>query len=339
MSAPRLHYTAKVKNPAAFAAVLALVSVGTAPLYAAEPTRPGSGGMIVNESVSTEQLRQHVQVLAGDIGERNIWRPQALKRAADYIQRVWTEQGYRVHTQEYDVQGVTSANLEVAIPGGDLASQILLLGAHYDSVQGSPGANDNATGVAALLELGHCLAGRKPRRTLKLVAFVNEEPPLFWTRDMGSDVYARAARARDDDIRAMISIETVGYYRDAPGSQRYPPFLGWFYPDRADFIGFVSNLGSRALLKRAVAAFRAASDFPLESLAAPAFVPGVGWSDQLSFWSAGYPGIMVTDTALYRDPHYHTAQDTPDKIDYVRFTAVTRGLCGGVAALADADEL
>ncbi len=291
------------------------------------------------QTVSTERLRRHVQMLAGDIGERNVWRPQALRRAEEYIRSVWTGQGRTVAAQTYTLDNETWANLEIVFPGTDLASQIVLVGAHYDSVRGSPGANDNATGVAAVLELPNCLASRQPRRTVKLVAFVNEEPPLFWTRDMGSDVYARAARARGDDIRAMISVETIGYYRDAPGSQRYPPIFAWFYPDRANFIGFVSNVSSRALLKRAVAAFRAASDFPVESLAAPAFVPGVGWSDQLSFWFAGYPGIMVTDTALYRYPWYHTAQDTPDKIDYERFTVVTQGMCGAIAALADADEL
>ena len=134
------------------------------PVGAAESARPASGTMTAMETVSTDRLRHHVEVLAGEIGERNVWRPQALARAADYIRDVWNRQGYRVHIQEYDVQGVTSANLEIAIPGGDLASQILLLGAHYDSVQGSPGANDNGTGVAALLELSRCLADRRPRR-------------------------------------------------------------------------------------------------------------------------------------------------------------------------------
>ena len=322
------------------AAILALMLAGVVlPVGAAESARPASGTMTAMETVSTDRLRHHVEVLAGEIGERNVWRPQALARAADYIRDVWNRQGYRVHIQEYDVQGVTSANLEIAIPGGDLASQILLLGAHYDSVQGSPGANDNGTGVAALLELSRCLADRRPRRTIRFVAFTNEEPPLFWTRDMGSEVYVRAARERGDDIRAMISLETLGYYSDAPGSQRYPLFLGWFYPDRADFIGFVSNVSSRALLGQTVAAFRAASDFPEEHIAAPAWVPGVGWSDQLSFWLAGYRAVMVTDTALYRYPWYHTAQDTPDKLDYTRLTRITHGLCGAIAALADMEGL
>jgi Zn-dependent M28 family amino/carboxypeptidase len=320
------------KNAPPLGIILALLLSGiAAPVPAADVT--------ARATLSTERLRRHVQVLAGDIGERNIWRPQALRRAEEYIRSVWTAQGHAVTAHSYTVNHDAWSNLEIVFPGTDLASQIVLVGAHYDSVRGSPGANDNATGVAAVLELGRCLAGHRPRRRLKLVAFVNEEPPLFWTRDMGSDVYARAARARDDDIRAMISVETIGYYSDAPGSQRYPPLLGWFYPGRANFIGFVSNLASRALLKRAVTAFRGASDFPVESLAAPAFVPGVGWSDQLSFWFAGYPAIMVTDTALYRDPNYHTAQDTPDKIDYARLTAVTQGLCGAIAALADADGL
>ncbi len=328
------------KNESSYGAVLAIV-LSTAALPASMPALalPDAAAVSAPTQPLARELRRHVEVLAGEIGERNLSRPQALHRAEEYIRSAWTAQGHRVHAHAYSVRSETCSNLEIAFPGTDLAAQIVLVGAHYDSAQGSPGANDNATGVAALLELGNCLAARAPRRTVKLVAFVNEEPPLFQTREMGSDVYARAAKARGDDIRAMISLESIGYYAGAPGTQRYPPLLGWFYPDRGNFIGFVSNLASRALLKRAVAAFRAASDFPVQWLAAPAFVPGVGWSDQLSFWSAGYRGIMITDTALYRDPHYHTAQDTPDKIDYARFAAVAQGVCRAVAALADAADL
>lgn len=285
-------------------------------------------------AVSSESLRRHVTVLGAEIGERNVRHPQALRRAADYIRAVWERQGYTVAPHEYEFDGEVWANLEVTQTGADLAAEIVLVGAHYDSVLGSPGANDNGTGVAALLELTRCLAQHRPRRTLRFVAFVNEEPPLFWTRAMGSHVYARAARKRGDDIRAMLSLETIGYYSDAPGSQRYPPFLKWFYPERGNFIAFLANPRSRALLKRAVAAFRAATDFPAEHLTASALVPGVGWSDQLSFWQAGYPALMVTDTALYRYPYYHTAQDTPDKVDYGALARVTQGLCAVVEALA-----
>ena len=222
-------------------------------------------------------------------------------------------------------------------PGRQAPDEIVVIGAHYDSVFGSPGANDNGSGVAALLELARLFAARDTGRTVRFVAFVNEEPPFFRTSDMGSRQYARAARAKNEDIRAMLALETIGYYDDAPGSQRYPPFFSLFFPDRGNFIGMVSNFGSRALLKRAVAAFRAASDFPIEHVATFGWVPGVDWSDHASFWSEGYPAIMITDTALYRYPYYHSARDTPDKVDYARLARVTAALAAVVEALAKSD--
>lgn len=288
-------------------------------------------------SVSETALRAHVQALAGDIGERNVWRPHALRAAADYLRRQWEAQGYRVTAHEVTFEGSRWANLEVSRPGRQAPNEIVVIGAHYDSVFGSPGANDNGSGVAALLELARRFAARDTRRTLRFIAFVNEEPPFFQTGDMGSRHYARAARAKGEDIRAMLSLETIGYYDDAPGSQHYPPFFSLFFPDRGNFIGLVSNFRSRALLKRAVAAFRAASDFPLEYVATFGWVPGVDWSDHASFWSEGYPALMITDTALYRYPYYHSARDTPDKLDYARLTRVTEALAAVVEALAKSD--
>lgn len=299
----------------------------------------GSGQAGAAEPLAA-RLHAHVARLAGEIGERNVWRPGALHAAADYIRGEWRRQGQTVTEQRYSAYGVASDNLEIALAGAADASEIILVGAHYDSVRGSPGANDNASGVAALLELGRMLKDAGLRRTVRLVAFVNEEPPFFYWGEMGSTVYAEAARRRGDDIRIMMSLEMLGAYSDQPGSQRYPPFLGWFYPERANFIAFVSDLGSRRVLRRAVAAFRAASAFPAESLAAPGFVPGVSWSDQLSFWHEGYAAIMVTDTAFYRYPHYHTAQDTPEKIDYARMAQVVEGLARSIVLLAnDAEAL
>jgi Zn-dependent M28 family amino/carboxypeptidase len=288
--------------------------------------------------ISQETLKAHVAILGGEIGERNLGHPDALRRTAAYIQKVWGDQGYRVTLHEYVVQGQIWANLEITRPGATRPSEIILVGAHYDSVSGSPGANDNGTGVAALLEISRLFAERKPRRTVRFVAFVHEEPPFFFTRDMGSRVYAKAARRRDDDIRAMLSLETIGYYSDAPKSQRYPPLFNLFYPDRGNFIAFVANMRSRRLLKQAVAAFRAVSDFPVEYVASPAIVPGVGWSDHLSFWLKGYRALMVTDTAPYRYPYYHTPEDTPDKIDYPSYWRVTQGLVGVIDTLANAHE-
>lgn len=273
--------------------------------------------------------------LAGEIGERNVWRPAALHAAADYMREEWRRQGHAVTAQRYTAYEVPSENLEIALAGTARASEIIVVGAHYDSVRGSPGANDNASGVAALLEIGRTLKDAGLRRTVRLVAFVNEEPPFFFWGEMGSGVYAKAARRRGDDIRLMMSLEMLGAYSDQPGSQRYPPFLGWLYPDRANFIAFVSKIASRHVLKRTVAAFRSVSAFPSEYLVAPGIVPGVSWSDQLSFWREGYPAIMVTDTAFQRYPHYHTVQDTPDKIDYARMAQVVEGLAKAIVLLAN----
>ncbi len=290
-------------------------------------------------SADTEMLKKHVHVLAGEIGERNVWLPPALAAAEAYIEKQWAAQGYPVCAQRYTAEGVDSANLEISIPGASKPGEIIIVGAHYDSVQGSPGADDNASAVAALLEISRLFIGTRMTRTLRLVAFVNEEPPFFFWGNMGSGVYAKAARRRGDDIRAMFSLEMLGCYADARNSQHYPPLLRHFYPDRGNFIGWVSNLRSRSLLKQAVAAFRRQSDFPAESAALPAWIPGVAWSDQLSFWRQGYCGVMVTDTAFYRYPYYHTPLDTPDRLDYLRLAAVTAGLARTFADLGNCNPI
>ena len=294
-----------------------------------------SHGMANPDGASVENLRAHVQLLAGDIGERNLFQPGTLERTAAYLERVWAGQGYAVTPYPFTVNGTTCRNLEVSRRGTGLPDQIVLLGAHYDTVDGSPGANDNGTGIAALLEISRRLARVESKRTVRFVAFVNEEPPFFQTAEMGSRVYARLARRRGDDVRAMLALETMGYFRDQPGSQQYPPLFRWFYPDRGNFIMFVSNLGSRSLLGRAVRAFRARTDFPAQRCATWASVPGVGWSDHASFWAEGYPAVMVTDTAPLRYPFYHTPEDTPDKVDAAALARVTAGLFGVVDSLAN----
>jgi Zn-dependent M28 family amino/carboxypeptidase len=283
---------------------------------------------------TAERLLAHVVALAGEIGDRNVFRPTALEEAAEYIAGQWSSFGYRVNRQEYQVRDVTCANLEVERPGFEPTGGILLIGAHYDSVRGCPAANDNGSGVAALLELARRFAEVEPARTLHFVAFTNEEPPFFMTPQQGSIVYARAARQRGDDIRLMASLETMGYFSDAPGSQRYPPLFRYFYPDRGNFLGLVSDFRSRPAMLQLVAAFRAASDFPLEHTATFRWIPGVAWSDHRSFWRAGYPAVMITDTAFYRYPYYHTALDIPDKLTYDAFARATEGLYGAFAALA-----
>jgi len=287
--------------------------------------------MVIGATLA-DRLRRHVNTLAGEIGERHVWRPKALEAAARYIEAEFSAVGYEVASQAYETHGVSCRNLEVTVPGASKA--IVLAGAHYDTVAGSPGADDNASGVAGLIEIARALRPLQPACAVKLVAFVNEEPPFFFFGEMGSKVYAEAARRRGDDIRAMLSLEMLGCYSDARGSQAYPPFLKWLYPDRGDFIAFVSNLRSRGVLDEVVRAFRAGSDFPAERLASPGFVPGVSWSDQLSFWRAGYPAVMVTDTAFYRYPHYHQPTDTPDRIAFPEMARVVDGLAKAIAVLA-----
>ena len=279
-------------------------------------------------------LRAHVQMLAGTIGERNIWQYEGLNRAAAYIERTLTHYGYEPSRQIYDVNRVPVSNIEGVRAGTAAGEPVVVVGAHYDSVMGCPGANDNATGVAAVLELARRFSERPQRRAIRFVAFVNEEPPFFKTASMGSVVYANAAKARGDKIAGMLSLETMGYYSDARGTQQYPVSMKLLYPDTGNFIGFVSNIGSARLLLTARRAFKSRTPFPLQSAAVPASVPGVGWSDHWAFWQAGYQAMMVTDTAPYRYPWYHTPEDTPDKISADGLGHVVDGLEHVVEVLA-----
>jgi hypothetical protein len=285
-----------------------------------------------DEVALREELRVNVQKLAGEIGERNMWHYPQLNAAAEFIEDSFSRAGLRTRRDSYDMHGQACHNIEAEIPGaqGTAVSEpppIIVIGAHYDSVFGSPGANDNGTGVAATLALARRFVGKKSEHRLRFVAFVNEEPPYFLSDEMGSLVYAGRCKAHGDKISAMISLETIGYFSDAPHSQTYPsPGLGFFYPKIGNFIGFVSNVQSRTLLRSVVALFRRHAKIPSEGAALPAFIPGVSWSDQWSFWRHGYPGIMVTDTAPFRYPYYHSSSDTPDKLDYDRFTLVVSGM-------------
>lgn len=286
-----------------------------------------------SETALQTTLHQDVEKLAGEIGERNMMCYQELKRAREFIESSFAKAGYEVHRQVYEVQGKPCYNLEVEISGTDHENEIVIVGGHYDSVIGSPGANDNGTGVAALLALARMFTGAKLSKTLRFVAFVNEEPPFFRTSNMGSLVYAKECRKRGEKVFLMLSLETIGYYTSVAGSQRYPFPIGFFYPSKGNFIAFVGNFSSRTLVREIVALFRRQVKFPSQGAALPAIIPGVSWSDQWAFWRMGYPAIMVTDTAPFRYPYYHSSQDTPDKINYEHLTRVVVGLKLVVAEL------
>ncbi len=286
------------------------------------------------ESLLKEHLASDVKSLASEIGDRNVFAYDNYLAAADFIEASLRAAGYDVDRQTFSTEGRTCYNLEAEITGSKRPENILVLGAHYDSVAGTPAANDNASGVAALLAIARAFAGVETAVTLRFVAFANEEPPFFQTGNMGSLVYAQRSRERGENIVGMVSLETIGYYSDAPGSQQYPFPFQLLYPNTGNFIAFVADTGSRGLLRDGIRAFRENTAFPSEGAAVPGFIPGVGWSDHWAFWQAGYRGFMVTDTAPFRYPYYHTVDDTPDKLDYERMSRVVTGLIAMTRELA-----
>jgi len=272
-----------------------------------------------------EELRRDVTALC-EHSPRTAFVPENLHAAAAYVERSLAASGHCVEKQRFEVDGVACENLSVEIRGTSTPDEIVVIGAHYDTVDITVGADDNGSGTAALLALARRFANARPARTLRFVAFVNEEPPHFKSRDMGSYRYARAAKERKEKIVAMLSLEMLGYYDDRPGSQQYPPPLSSLYPNTGNFIGFAGNLGSRALVKRCLATFRRTTPFPSEAAVLPELIQEIGWSDQWSFWQFGYPALMVTDTALFRNPHYHSGSDTPRTLHYDRMARVVEGL-------------
>jgi len=287
-------------------------------------------------------LEADVRRLAGEIGERNAtaFGMEKLQAAEKFLVASLAAHGLEAERLPYEVRGRTVHNVVAQVPGAAHRDEILVVGGHYDSAVGTPGANDNASGVAATLALARAFAARRPARTVRFAFFVNEEPPWFQTDDMGSLRYARACRERRERIVGMLSLETIGYYSDEKGSQRFDscPPLRLLYPDTGDFIAFVADTTSADLARRVVGSFRGGTKFPAHGCCLPAAIEGVGWSDHWSFWQAGYPAVMVTDTAPFRYPHYHAAKDTPDKLDYERLARVVAGLERVVGELADAKD-
>lgn len=295
-----------------------------------------------------ETLELHVRRLAGYIGERNLLNPDALARAALYIEGCLSAAGYEVRREEYGIGEHPLRNLVVqagpamdaveparaaAGGAGPAEGPLLIVGAHYDTAPGTPGADDNASAVAVLIETAVAVAaaGESLPLPVRFAAFCTEEPPHFGTGEMGSAVHARGAKERGEKITGMLSLEMVGYYDERPGSQSYPPLLSRFYPETGDFLALVSDLGSRDFIGRLAEGLRAGG-VRLETASLPRWVPGVSLSDHLSFWEEGFPAAMLTDTAMYRNPNYHMPGDLPETLDYERMarvvTALTKTLQG-----------
>lgn len=288
---------------------------------------PSSGNIFIMKNDIQGNLKKTVYYLAGEIGSRGYLQHDALKKTADYIKSEFAEYGYSIAVQPYDYKGRTYENISVEKKGTLLPEKIIVIGAHYDTVTGTPGADDNASGIAGLLELARLLADIRLDKTLQFVAFALEEPPLFRSRFMGSYVYAAGLKHQDKDIEGMICLEMIGYFADKPGSQVFPlPFFRWIYPDQGNFITLVSNIGSKGFLNRIESGFKKGTGLPVETLSTISIVPGVDFSDHRSFWKFGYDAVMVTDTSFYRNPQYHGPGDVPQILDYERMTEVVLGL-------------
>jgi hypothetical protein len=284
-------------------------------------------------SAGPARLEAHVRMLSTQLHPRDEGHPENLDRAAAYIRAELQRARGVVSEQPYEVNGKTYRNV-IASFGPETAERIVV-GAHYDTAGPLPGADDNASGVAGLLELAQLLSSQQLPMRVELVAFTLEEPPYFRTAHMGSAIHAASLRKQGVNVRVMISLEMIGYFSDQPESQKFPAsFLGAFYPSRGNFIGVVGTLGEGLLVRRVKKAMRGASPLPVYSINAPSSVPGVDFSDQLNYWNAGYDAVMITDTAFFRNQNYHTAYDTPEKLDYKRMAMVIEGVYAAVLVLA-----
>ncbi len=271
-------------------------------------------------------LRSHVVYLSEKIGQRSYYDTERLNKAVDYIEERFRSYKCAVKKQQFEAEGQTYYNIEAEVKGTSNADEIIVIGAHYDTVIGTPGADDNASGIAGVLELARLTAEKPLPYTIRFVAFALEEPPFFRTKHMGSYVYAESLKKENAKVKGMISLEMIGYFCDKEGCQFYPlSFFKWFYPKKGDYLAFVGNISSRAFTTKIKKAFKKASSFPIESINTISLVPGIDFSDHLSFWEFDYDAFMITDTSFYRNPHYHGAGDTPDILDYKRMAEFVEG--------------
>ena len=286
--------------------------------------------------VDPQRLKAHVSMLAETLTPRDYRNPKNLNRVAEYIQKEFVQAGGKVSQQPFEVQGVTYRNVSAFF--GPVTKDRIVIGAHYDAAGALPAADDNASGVAGLIELAHSL-GKLPSGSLKvsveLVAFTLEEPPFFGTPHMGSAVHAASLKKQRVPVRLMLSIEMIGYFTDAPQSQDYPvAALKLLYPSTGNFIAVVGKTGQGAVVKRIKKAMQGASSLPVHSINGPPSLPGIDLSDHRNYWNAGYEAAMITDTSFFRNHAYHTAQDTPDSLDYGRMAMVVEGVLAVVKAEA-----
>ncbi len=309
------------------AAVLAAVLYGGLFWFLRNPS-VASDARFLPEKSEVARLEAHVSYLSGLRPPRSAGNPEGLDKAAAYVAEGLAATGCDLVEQPYTLDRVEYRNVVCSF-GPENAPRVVV-GAHYDVAGDSnPGADDNASGVAGILELARLIGAARPdlRHRIDLVAFTLEEPPHFRSEDMGSYVYARSLRRAGVRLKLMISVEMIGYFSDAIGSQTFPiDALSWFYPETGNFIAVVGRAFDRSLVARTKALMAAGRKLPVYSINAPGFVPGIDFSDHWSFWQHDYPAVMVTDTAFFRNPNYHRPTDRPETLDYRRMALTVDGL-------------
>jgi Zn-dependent M28 family amino/carboxypeptidase len=272
-------------------------------------------------------LYAHVKALSAEIGSRSVYEYDRLNAAKNYIITSLTAMGHKPELQTYTYEGKPFSNIIVTIPGKDRLGEVVLVGAHYDTYAGTPGADDNASAVAMLLELCRFLKDDQQVRTLKFVFFTLEEPPAFRSDFMGSAVYADKAHERGENIVAMLCLEMVGYYSDRKGEQGFPlPLMSLFYPTTPNFISVIGNFSSRRLVYDVADSLKKEGSLSVKTMATFSYFPGVDFSDHRSFWKQGYPAVMITDTAFFRNPNYHGETDTIETLDFKKMEVLLWGL-------------
>ncbi|HEV2802574.1 MAG TPA: M28 family peptidase [Pyrinomonadaceae bacterium] len=321
--------------------LLLLVILGLAGLLAGawfaitQPVMFGRSAGADRPPVDVARLEAHVRMLSETFHPRDEGHPENLGRVAAYLRKEFERANpVAVSEQLFESRGRTYRNVIASF--GPRTNDLIVVGAHYDTAGALPGADDNASGVAGLIELAYLLGRTSPAARVELVAFALEEPPYFRSPSMGSAVHAASLKSQGFAVRAMMSLEMIGYFSDQPDSQHYPvSALKAFYPSQGNFIVIVGKMDQGRLVRRVKKAMGDASPLPVYSINAPRSIPGVDFSDHLNYWNEGYDALMITDTAFYRNPHYHTSTDTPDTLDYRRMSMVVEGVYAAVLSLTN----
>jgi hypothetical protein len=280
------------------------------------------------------ELISDVKFLSETIGPRNFIYYDQLNLCREWIKNKWQTQGFEVTEQTFEMDGREYANLEVEVQGIKSPEEIIILSNQYDTLPDSPGANNNAGGVAVIFQLTKLLKDFVSDKTLRFVAFTNEEDPIFGTEQMGSYYYAQRSAEKNENIIIMLSLDAIGYYTNEPGSQRLPWPFSIFYPDNGNFLAFIGDFSSREYMEAVTKGFKKGSSFPIEAGVVPQWIEGASWSDHQSFWIFGYPAIMVTDTGGFRSPYHTTTADTMDKMDFEALARIVLGMYGVILEIA-----